>query len=595
MARAAAWGVAPGYHDIDGRWVAADQETVASVLDAMHADGQEPPAATARVVRAGEALSLPEGSEVATEDGCVLPAAEAMAGGLPAGYHTLRQPGSGAESRLIVSPGRCHLPLDLLAWGWAAQLYALRSKRSWGLGDLADLRELGRWATSLGARALFVNPLYAPLPIVPQEASPYYPSSRRFRSPLYIRVEDVPGAAALGDRLTALAAAGRALNGTRLIDRDEVYRLKMEALEELFAGFPGSPEFDRYRLDTGAELEDYAAFCALSEVHGVPWHEWPAALRHPRSRAVCRFRLDHEPRVRFHQWLQWVLDQQLAAAAGEIGLVHDLPVGVQADGADAWAWQDVFAQGVSVGAPPDPFNREGQDWAVPPFDPWRLRAAGYEPFIETVRAGFRHGVGLRIDHVMSLFRLFWIPIGLGPTEGLYVRYPYRDLLDIVALESERARAYVIGEDLGTVEDVVRHELAARHILSYRLLWFEERPPAEYREESLAALTTHDLPTLAGIWEGTDPDPTVLDRLRRYAGVTDGRPTCEVAEAAYGALATSRSRLLAATLEDALGMAERPNKPGTTTEWPNWSLALPASLEELRRDPRPARLAAALRR
>jgi 4-alpha-glucanotransferase len=310
---------------------------------------------------------------------------------------------------------------------------------------------------------------------------------------------------------------------------------------------------------------------------------------------VCRFRGEHERRVRFHQWLQWVLDQQLAAAAGEIGLVHDLPVGVQADGADAWAWQDAFAQGVSVGAPPDPFNRDGQDWAVPPFDPWRLRAAGYEPFIQTVRAGFRHGIGLRIDHVMGLFRLFWIPIGFGPSAGVYVRYPHRELLDIVALESERADTFVVGEDLGTVEDVVREELAARHILSYRLLWFEEGPPAEYREESLAALTTHDLPTLAGIWEGSDPDPRVRERLRRYAGVTEGRPTGEVAEAAYEALARSPSRLLAATMEDALGVRERPNKPGTTTEWPNWSLALPLSLEELRRDPRPARLAAALRR
>jgi 4-alpha-glucanotransferase len=573
--------------------VAAAPETIARVLGAMRADGPEPPPATARVVRAGERLTLPDAADVVTEDGAVLPAREAMAAGLPPGYHTLRE--DGAETRLIVSPGRCHLPPELHAWGWAAQLYALRSRQSWGLGDLADLRELGRWATGLGARALFVNPLYAPLPTVPQEASPYYPSSRRFRSPLYISVEEVPGAAELGDRLAGLAAAGRALNDTRLIDRDEVYRLKMPALEELFEAFRGSPEFDRYLRAEGPELEDYAAFCALSEVHGVPWHDWPTELRHPRSAAVCRFRVEHERRVRFHEWLQWVLDRQLEAAAGEIGLVHDLPVGVQADGADAWAWQDVFAGGVSVGAPPDPFNRDGQDWAVPPFDPWRLRAAGYEPFIRTVRAGFRHGVGLRIDHVMGLFRLFWIPAGHGPTESLYVRYPHQDLLDILALESERAGAFVVGEDLGTVEDEVRDELAVRHILSYRLLWFEESPPAEYRPESLAALTTHDLPTLAGIWEGSDPDAKVRERLRRYAGVTEGEPTCEVAEAAYGALAASPSKLLAATLEDALCVPERTNKPGTTTEWPNWSLALPASLEELRRDPRPARLAAALRR
>ena len=593
MDRAAAWGVTPGYHDIEGRWVAADPDTVQSVLSAMRAEGPAPPPPAAHVVRAGAALALPGSAEVVTEDGAVVPAADVA--DLPTGYHTLRRNDEGTETRLIVSPGSCYLPPHLHAWGWAAQLYGLRSRSSWGLGDLADLRELGRWAAGLGARALFVNPLAAPLPALPQEASPYYPSSRRFRSPLYIRVEEAPGAAELGERLAPLAAAGRALNGRRLIDRDQVFRLKMQALEELFAAFEGSPDFDRYRRAQGRELADYARFCALSEVHGAPWHEWPAPLRHPSSRAVCRFGLAHERRVRFHEWLQWLLERQLAEAAGQIGLVHDLPVGVQADGADAWAWQDAFARGASVGAPPDPFNQAGQDWSVLPFDPWRLRAAGYEPYIQTLRAGFEHGVGLRVDHVMGLFRLFWIPAGRGPAEGVYVRYPHRDLLDILALESERAGAFVVGEDLGTVEDEVREDMAARHILSYRLLWFEERPPAQYRPESLAALTTHDLPTLAGIWEGSDPDANVRERLRRYAGVADGRPTPEVAEAAYQALASSPSRLLAATLEDALGVPERPNMPGTTTEWPNWSLALPASLEELRRDPRPIRLAAALRR
>jgi 4-alpha-glucanotransferase len=594
-ARAAAWGVAPGYHDIDGRWVAADPDTVDCVLDAMGAEGPSPPPPAAVVTRVGEPLALPPGAEVVTEDGALVPAGHAMSGGLAPGYHTLRVPGEAAERRLVVSPGSCHLPLDLHAWGWAAQLYALRSRRSWGIGDLADLRDLGRWASGLGAGALFVNPLYAPLPNVPQEASPYYPSSRRFRNPLYLRVEEVPGAEALGERLDGLAGAGRALNAERLIDRDEVYHLKMRALEELFAASGTDPDFERFRAAGGRDLEDYAVFCALSEAHGVPWHAWPAELRHPRSEAVCRFRAEGERRIRFHEWLQWLLDRQLARAGSEIGLVHDLPVGVMADGADAWAWQDVFAQGVAVGAPPDPFNRAGQDWAVPPFDPWRLRAAAYEPFIRTLRAGFAHGAGLRVDHVMGLFRLFWIPAGMGPTEGVYVRYPHADLLDILALESQRAGAFVVGEDLGTVEELVRVDMAARHILSYRLLWFEEHPPTQYRAESLAALTTHDLPTLAGIWEGSDPDQKVRDRLLRHAGVADGRPTGDVAEAAYRALAGSPSRLLAATLEDALGVHERPNKPGTTTEWPNWSLALPLSLEELRQDPRPARLAAVLRR
>jgi 4-alpha-glucanotransferase len=594
MAHAAAWGVSPGYHDIAGTWMETSPDAARRVLAAMGAEGPEPPGSGPLVVRTGEAARLPGPAEVVTEDGAVLPAAAALPTDLPAGYHTLRPLDGAAERRLIVSPGRCHQAAGP-AWGWAAQLYAVRSRQSWGMGDLADLRELGRWSAGLGARTLVVNPLDAPLPLVPQEASPYYPSSRRFRSPLYIRIEEVPGAQALGERLASLAAAGRALNERRLIQRDAVHELKMRALEEVFAAFSGSPELDRFLEREGSELEDYATFCAITEVHGGPWRMWPEALRHPRAEAVRRFRSRHRPRVQFHTWLQWLMDRQLAAAAGEIGLIHDLPIGVQADGADAWAWQDVFADGVSVGAPPDPFNAAGQDWAVPPFDPWRLRAAGYEPFVRTLRAAFRHGAGLRVDHVMGLFRLYWIPVGCGPAEGVYVRYPYGDLLDILALESRRAGAFVVGEDLGTVEDVVRDEMAERHMLSYRLLWFEDRPPAEYRPESLAALTTHDLPTLAGIWEGSDPDGSVRERLRRHAAVGDDADTCAVSVAAHRALATSPSRLLSATLEDALCVSERPNKPGTTTEWPNWSLALPLTLEELRRDPRPARLAAALTR
>ena len=589
-----AWGVAPGYHDIDGRWVQANPETVSRVLSAMGAEGHPSPPCTV-VIRAGQAPSLDCAAEIVTEDGALVTVQSVLPPDLPIGYHTLRRVGDGSEARLIVSPGRCHLPAGLRAWGWVAQLYGVRSRQSWGLGDLADLRELGRWGARLGAQTLLVNPLDAPLPALPQEPSPYHPSSRRFRNPLYIRVEEVPGAERLGERLAPLARAARDLNRQRLIDRDRVFQLKMRALEDLFASFPGSAEFSCYRHAEGRGLTDYATFCALYEVHGGPWQSWPAELTHPDLPAVHRFREDQRCRVRFHKWLQWLLDRQLATAAREIGLVHDLPIGVRADGADAWAWQDVFPGGISVGAPPDPFNRDGQDWAVPPFDPWRLRRAGYEPFIKTLRAAFRHGVGLRVDHVMGLFRLFWIPAGMGPDQGVYVRYPYRELLEILSLESQRAGAFVVGEDLGTVEDVVREEMVERQILSYFLMWFQERPPAEYRPESLAALTTHDLPTLAGIWEGTDPDQPVRQRLLRHAGVSDGQATEEVVAAAHRALASSPSRVLAATLEDALGVAERPNKPGTTVEWPNWSLALPLMLEDLRGDPRPVRLAGLLRR
>ncbi|MBO0686456.1 MAG: 4-alpha-glucanotransferase, partial [Candidatus Dormibacteraeota bacterium] len=390
--------------------------------------------------------------------------------------------------------------------------------------------------------------------------------------------------------------AGRALNQERLLQRDRVHELKMRALGELFELFDeGDPGFQAYRREQGSDLRDYATFCALSERQEGPWPQWPPGYRRPRTTAVDLFRREHESRVRFHEWLQWLLDRQLARAAREIGLVQDLAIGVRGDGADAWMWQDALAQGFSVGAPPDPFNPAGQDWGLPPFDPWRLRAAAYEPFIQTVRAAFRHSAGLRVDHVMGLFRLYWIPAGGSPARGVYVRYPHRELLDLLALESRRAGAYAVGEDLGTVEAEVREELARRRVLSTRLLWFEEQPPTGYPRDSMASLTTHDLPTLAGVWEGSDSDPQLRRRLLTQAGLEGGEDTDQAAAAAHRALAASPARLLAATLEDALGVSERPNKPGTRTEWPNWCLGLPAGLEELERSPGPRRLAETLRR
>jgi 4-alpha-glucanotransferase len=592
-----AWGIADGYHDVTGRWVVPEPDAVEYAAAAMGADGSQPPPGPILFAHPHEHIDVEEPAELVTEDGTVLAPEEWRSADLPTGYHTLRRLGDGAEARLVVSPGACHLPDDLHAWGWAVQLYAVRSRASWGMGDLADLRELARWSrTDLGAGILVLNPLHAPLPVLPQEPSPYYPSSRRFRNPLYLRIEEVPGAERLGERLAPLAAAARALNADRLLQRDRVFELKMRALEGLFHAFDDAdPDFHGFRREEGAGLRDYATFCALSERHGAPWQEWPAELRHPDTPAVQAFREEHARRVSFHEWLQWLLDRQLAAAAEETGLIQDLAIGVRADGADAWMWQDVLAPGITVGAPPDPFNSAGQDWGLPPFDPWRLRAAGYEPFVRTVRAAFRHGAGLRLDHVMGLFRLYWIPRAEDPARGLYIRYPHQELLDLLALESERAAAYVVGEDLGTVEEWVREELGRRRVLSTRLLWFEEGPPSAYPRESLAALTTHDLPTLAGIWEGTDSDSGVHERLRRNAGLGGDESTEHATESALRALAASPSRLLAATLEDALGVSERTNKPGTLTEWPNWSLALPLSLEELEQAPGPARIGQVLRR
>lgn len=586
------WGIEEGYWDALGRWHDVPRESLEAMARAMGAnDGGERPPDRHPVwcVRAGHAEFLQSPADIALEEGMVLRGVEVLPPDLPLGYHELRPLDGGPPTRLVVTPGRCHLPPGLRTWGWAVQLYATRSRESWGIGDLADLRRLGEWARADGAGLLTVSPLHAPGPSLPQQPSPYYPSSRRYRNPLHLRVEDVPGAADADlDRLSAL---GRALNDDRRIDRDAIWRLKREALEVVFTRFKGDPGLDAYLAEQGESLLEFATYCAIADEHGDGWSTWPTELRRPDSPAVARYAEEHAEAVGFHAWLQWLLDVQLERASS-LPLVHDLAVGFDPGGADAWAWQDVLALDMRVGAPPDEFNTEGQDWGLPPFVPWKLRAEGYAPFIETVRSAFRHAGGLRVDHVMGLFRLFWIPAGGG--DGTYVRYPSSDLLDILALESHRAQAIVVGEDLGTVEDAVRHELWERQVLSYRLLWFEPGRPEEWPSQALGAVTTHDLPTIAGVWTGADHQADAMrGRLRERADVADDASTNEVVAGAYRSLARGACAVVVGTLDDALEVTERPNQPGTTEE-SNWSIALPVPIEEIESDQRVANVARTLR-
>src|SRR4051795_6042663 len=501
------------------------------------------------VARPGDVLEVDE-AEVECEDGQTRHVDGELPEDFPLGYHRLRTP-DGRERRLIVSPGRCWLP-DQRTWGWAVQLYAARSRGSWGIGDLADLRALREMALDQGAGFLLINPLHAVAPTTPQESSPYLPATRRFRNPLYLRVPEVPGAdrVDLGD--------GSALNESELIDRDAIWARKREVLRRVFdATGADDPAFRDWWWHQGQPMQDWGTWCALADEHGPDWHTWPAELRDPRGQAVAAFAAEHERAVSFHAWLQWQLDLQLRAATEGITVIQDLPIGVAGGGADAWAWQDVLAQGVTVGAPPDAFNGLGQDWGSPPLVPWRLQAADYEPFIQSIRATMAGAGGLRVDHVMGLFRLWWVPGESGPMEGTYVRYPHEDMLDIVALESHRAQAIVVGEDLGVVEDGVREAMAEHGILSYRLLWFEDDDPAQWPVEAMAAVTTHDLPTVAGLWTGAD-----LAEQKQYGTGTDeeletGRAAlleqlgkvpakatpAEAVEAAYRRLATAPSTLL----------------------------------------------------
>lgn len=513
-------------------------------------------------------------------------------------------PGPPAAPGNTGSPS-CFLPREPTLWGWAAQLYALRSRRSWGIGDLRDLRSLGTWSRGLGAGFIQLNPLHAASPLPPVQDSPYYPSSRRFRNPLYLAIEDVPGYRAVAASVEPFAREARSLNDRRRIDRDAVLTAKLRALEVIWATAPPPRGLEEYARSAGPGLDTYAVHCALVEIHGADWRRWPEAVRRPGRPGVERAAAELRSRVEFHRWLQWLLDSQLQRAAAELPPISDLAIGADPGGADAWIWADELIPGFSVGAPPDALNLAGQDWGFPAFNPRALAESGFTPFRDTVRANFRHALGLRIDHVMGLFRLWLIPDGATATQGAYVTYPAEPMLDVLAEESRRARALVVGEDLGTVQPGVRAALRRRRVLSYRLLWFEDRPPREYPRLALSAVTTHDLPTVAGVWTGFDEaamraaglEPNVegnraiVRRLARLGGLAPGAPAADAVAAAYRELQRSPSRLLAATLEDALLVPERPNIPGTVEQWPNWSLALPGGLEGLRRSASARRLAA----
>ncbi len=655
MPRTDQWGIDDGYWDIAGQWHPTSAATHRAIRQAMGdcsipADGlagasardgstdlrrpsektTEPSASSdraaartldsatcpgLRVVWQGQSIEVPRGTLV-LEDGSPLMISGVLPPDVPCGYHQFLAEGDEQASLLIVAPGACPLPRERM-WGWSAQLYAVRSRTSWGYGDFADLKRLGRWAKANGAGMLMLNPLTAAAPVTPIEASPYFPSSRQFLSPLYLRIENVPGAELLGDQLELAAAAGKSLNSRRRIDRDAVFRLKMDSLQQINQRwFAASDESDRfaeqrcrfeaYCRQQGRPLETFAVYCALAERFGSDWRRWPTEYRRPQSAAVARFAADARDRVRFHQWVQWLAEEQLAEAGREIALVHDLPIGVDPGGADAWCWQDLLAEGCTIGAPPDAFNLEGQNWALPPFVPQKLRAAQYAPLRQTLAALMRRGGGLRIDHVMGLFRLFWIPNGVPAAEGAYVRYRHEEMLALVALEAQRAGAFVVGEDLGTVEPHVRQWLAQTGMLSFRLLYFEPHGPESYPPNAMAAVTTHDLPTLAGVWLGpsapsadvpayptTGQHAALRARLQELLSLSGDEPVDQVIAAVYRRLGAAPSLLLLASLDDALAVRDQPNVPGTTDQWPNWSLALPGGIDAVEQSALARAIAAAL--
>jgi 4-alpha-glucanotransferase len=569
---------------------------------------------------------------------------------LPPGRHELElRIGAGAASRcvLVISPPTCYEPRAIREsqrlWGVAVQLYTVRSRQNWGIGDFGDLKSLIRWLAPHGAGFIGLNPLHALAPADPERASPYSASNRNFLNVLYIEVPAVPefrqsaeARARIGD--AAFAARLERLRDVPLVDYRGVAGVKLEILELLFREFRSrhlalgterAAAFASFVTAGGALLQLHARFDALDEhlcaTHGTAsgWLSWPPEFKDPQGPAAAQFAAQNASRIDFHLYLQWLAHEQLAEAQAlardlgmPIGLYGDYAVGTHPSGSETWVDQTGFRLGAEIGAPPDPLALKGQGWGLPPPDPAVMISDHLEGFARLLGNNMRYYGALRLDHVMSLFRLWWVPGGRPPTEGAYVHYPLEQLLTVLALESARRACLVVGEDLGVVPEEMRRAMPQFGLYHYKVLLFEAdngrfRGPGEFVRQALATVTTHDMPTLRSFWEGRDIDlrrglnlyPTAelegiireardrdreallaaLDRegLKPASPASPADPfTAELAHALHTYLARSSAALAAIQIEDLLGMTEPVNVPGTHHEYPNWQRKLSSNLEDM---------------
>ncbi|MES2818195.1 MAG: 4-alpha-glucanotransferase [Pseudomonadota bacterium] len=575
-------------------------------------------------------IELEDGSRVDAQ----LDAEARLSGYLPIGYHRLDI--ADRSLTLAVAPAHCYALQDVVGharprvWGLTAQLYALRRPGDGGLGDTLALEQLARAAAARGADALAISPLHAQFSADPQRFSPYSPSSRLFRNVLHSAPASLLGETALQNAIrdAGLGPELQRLEQLPLIDWPAAARAKQQLLRSLCRDFfaaahPLQADFEAFRQAGGEALENHCRFEVLQADlarSGGPqgWQAWPTELRDPSTAAVARFAAAQGEALRFHAFGQWLIDRGLARAqqaardAGMgLGLIADLAVGADSGGSQAWSRQDELLATLSVGAPPDILNRAGQAWGVSAFSPEGLRRNGFRAFIEMLRANFAHAGGVRIDHVMGLMRLWLIPADTPPDQGAYLHYPLQDLLRLLALESWRARAVVLGEDLGTVPAGFGDQLQARRILGMRVLQFEHeqarfKAPRDWPDTALATTTTHDLPTMAGWWLGRDLDwhvrlgltspedqPTYLDERARHrqalcqALQDDADPplqtpldTATLIDASIAFLGHTPAPLVLLPVEDVLGLEEQANVPGTLDSHPNWRRRLPGASAEL---------------
>ncbi|MFT8638431.1 4-alpha-glucanotransferase [Bifidobacterium sp.] len=549
---------------------------------------------------------------------------------IPVGYHrlTVKAGKRSSEATLICAPKRIPLDRDLeltRPWGWMAQLYSIRSGESWGIGDFADLsRLLVDAKRKTGADFMMINPLHASEPVTPLTPSPYLPSSRNFLNFTYIHPETIEEYSLLGqesiDKISKLHDSVKELNAnSELLDRDAMWHAKMPALWTVFkAGrtFERQQQFDAFRTRRGAELTAYATWCLAYDKWGEPTHDnssWIHAfdIDSPEVHKLCS---QYPDTLSFYEWLEWIADEQFEAAqrnakaAGmRIGIMADLAVGVHSLGSDVWGNPERYARGATVGAPPDYFNQQGQNWSQPPFEPHNLAETGYKVYREMIHSMFAHAGALRIDHILGLFRLWWIPSGRGSQDGAYVNYDPAVMLGILAIEAQRANGVVVGEDLGIVPDYVRESLKSHGILGCVVEWFEQRDgtfikPKDWTASAVASLNTHDMPPAAGYLRFehvrlrdslhllTEPLDQVMAAARieqrslmnvlveggwiKREWLTDIREhEQDIVEGQYKALCASPCKLLAVSIADGVGEGRTQNQPGTNNEYPNWRIPL----------------------
>jgi 4-alpha-glucanotransferase len=569
---------------------------------------------------------------------------------LPHGYHEFEARISGGVADrclLIVAPPMCFEPARIVAgtrlWGVSVQLYTLRSQENWGIGDFRDLRALIRWMAASGAGFVGLNPLHALAPADPARSSPYSASSRYFLNVLYIAVPDVPEfehCAAAQRRLSDLRVAARLrqLREQPLVDYSGVAELKFEFLALLYQEFRErhlqqdsgrAREFLDFVAARGAALQLHARFDALDRYFRATtgctsgWLSWPQEYRDVNGAAAARFAYEHPDEVQFYAYLQWLAHEQLSGAQAltselgmPVGLYGDYAVGANPSGSETWIDEAGYCLGAEIGAPPDPMALKGQGWGIPPQDPASMEAQRLQGFIHLIRSNMRYYGALRLDHVMSLCRLWWVPGGCSPVDGAYVHYPLQQLLTVLSLESARAACLVVGEDLGVVPDELRQAMPEFGLYHYKVLLFEKtggrfRRPDEFERRALAAATTHDMPTLRSYWEGRDielrrrlnlyPSTEIEDQIvgeraqdremllaaLREQGLSPAHPstpfepfTEQLAHALHLYLARSPTILVALQLEDLLGVIDPVNVPGTDAEYPNWQRKLTANIEDM---------------